>query len=357
MNRFVPSVGFVLAGLGVAASIGEWTGVLTAGGVGNVGGALAALMASLAFAARRHGIEDRRLSVAAGIGSGGLALAAAVALVYPAAVGREVAVGPSLPVAFVLGVLGVGVAYADWLGIERGGFLDRGLAGLRALGIGVAGLLGGTVLAGVVLPLLPIEGRLARGGASTVLFSVGLAVVALAYLRTRGLGLDYVDWRWPDRSGWVTVVGGVVGMYAILLVVGAVATALGLPSTEHGIIDEARSNPTILLVLLPLSWLAIGPGEELLARNVIQKYLYESYSRRAAILVGTTVFAAIHLPAYATGDPAAVFVTLLKLFTISLVLGVVYERTDNVVVAALTHGTYDAIQYLLAYLAFARGPF
>lgn len=357
MARFVPSVGFVLAGLGIAASVGDWTGVMAAGGVGNIAGLFTALVASIAFAARRHGVDDRRLSLAAGFGSAGLALAAAVALVYPATVGREVTVGTSLPIAFTLGVLGAGVAYADWLSLDREEFLSRALAGIQALGIGVAGLLVGNVVAVAGLTILPVEGELARGGASTAFFSIGLGLVALGYLHLRGLGLDYIDWEWPARRDWLVVVGGVLGMYAVLIVIGYVATALGLPSAEHGVIDQARSNPTILLVFVPLSWLAIGPGEELLSRNVVQKYLYESYSRSAAILVGTVVFTVIHLPAYATAEPAAVFVTLLRLFAISLVLGVVYERTDSVVVAALTHGTYDAVQFILAYLTFAVGPF
>jgi hypothetical protein len=67
------------------------------------------------------------------------------------------------------------------------------------------------------------------------------------------------------------------------------------------------------------------------------------------VLVGTLVFTAIHLPAYATGPPPAIFATLLRLFAISLVLGVVYERTEKVVVPALVHGTYNAVQFAVAY--------
>jgi CAAX amino terminal protease family. len=99
----------------------------------------------------------------------------------------------------------------------------------------------------------------------------------------------------------------------------------------------------------------IGPGEELLSRNIVQKHLYDGFSRPAAVVVGTAIFAAIHLPAYATGPPPAVFATLLQLFGISLVLGVVYERTENVVVPALVHGTYNAVQFGFAYLAITSG--
>ncbi|WP_049933846.1 CPBP family intramembrane glutamic endopeptidase [Halarchaeum acidiphilum] len=98
---------------------------------------------------------------------------------------------------------------------------------------------------------------------------------------------------------------------------------------------------------MPVSLLLVGPGEELLMRNVVQKRLYRAFSRRGAVVVGGLVFALVHLPAYATGgaDAAALAVTLARLCCVSLVLGVVYERTDSVVASALAHGAYDAIQF------------
>ncbi|UWG46549.1 Metal-dependent membrane protease, CAAX family [Halanaeroarchaeum sp. HSR-CO] len=355
MGRFVPSVGFVLAGLGVAASLVEWNGVFAADGVGSVPGLVAALVAIVAFGARRYGVEDRRLAILAGVGTGGLAIAAAVTLLYPVEAADSLSVGAGLPVAFVLGIVGVGVAYADWLGLDRQTFVRKGVSSFTALAIGVTGLLVGFVVAIAGLTLLPIEGLVLQQGVSTVLFSLGLGLVAFGFLRMRDLGLDYIDVRWPDRRGWLYVIGGVIGMFAVLAAVSYLSALLGVPSTEHSLIEAARGNPAILLWFIPLSWLAIGPGEELLSRNIVQKYLYEGFSRRSAVLVGTLVFTAIHLPTYATGSAAAIFATLLRLFAISLVLGVVYERTDNVVVAALVHGTYNAIQFGLAYLALTTG--
>ncbi|ALG81092.1 CPBP family intramembrane glutamic endopeptidase [Halanaeroarchaeum sulfurireducens] len=355
MGRFVPTVGFVVAGLGVATTFAEWTDTFAAASVGNVPGLVVALLAMAAFAARRHGIDDRRLAALAGLGSGGLAVAASAALLYPVGTGESVSVGGGLPAAFLLGVLGVGIAYADWLGIGRRAFVQKAIGSLAALGIGVAGLFVGYLVAIVGLSVVPADGIVIEHGLTTVLFSVGLGLVAVAFLRLRGLGLEFLDVRWPTRRGWVFVVGGVIGMFAILSVVGYLSSWLGIPSTEHALIEAAQGRPAILLWFIPLSWLAIGPGEELLSRNIVQKYLYDSFSRRSAVMVGTLVFTAIHLPAYATGGSAAIFATLVKLFTISLVLGIVYERTDNVVVAALVHGTYDAIQFGLAYVAITTG--
>lgn len=355
MDRFVPSVGFVVAGLGAAASVPAWTGTFGLAGVGNLPGLFAALLAAAAFLARRYGIGDRRLAIVAGLGSAGLSLAASIALLYPVAEGGSVSVDLGLPVAFVLGIVGTGVAYADWLAVDRAAFVRKAASSVAALGIGVTGLIVGYVVALTGLSLVGADGIVARQGLSTVLFSVGLGIVAVGFLRIRGLGFEYIDVTWLDRRDWLYVVGGIVAMYVVLIAVGALSSFLGIPSTEHGLIEAARGDPSILLYFIPLSWLAIGPGEELLSRNIVQKYLYDSFSRRSAVFVGTLVFTAIHLPAYSTGGPAAIFATLLRLFAISLVLGIVYERTENVVVAALVHGTYNAIQFGLAYVALTTG--
>ncbi|MFC7167462.1 CPBP family intramembrane glutamic endopeptidase [Halospeciosus flavus] len=109
-------------------------------------------------------------------------------------------------------------------------------------------------------------------------------------------------------------------------------------------------EPQLLFVLFVLSWVAIGPGEELLNRNVVQKYLYYDFSRASAIVVGCIVFTAMHGFAYAGSGTVPLVVSLVNLFCISLVLGVVYERTDNVVVPIFAHAAYDAVQFAAAYV-------
>jgi membrane protease YdiL (CAAX protease family) len=42
-------------------------------------------------------------------------------------------------------------------------------------------------------------------------------------------------------------------------------------------------------------------------------------------------------------------------FVLALVLGVAYEYSDNLVVPALIHGTYNAIQFANAYLSATGG--
>jgi len=130
---------------------------------------------------------------------------------------------------------------------------------------------------------------------------------------------------------------------------------LGVDAASHSVVRAAEANPEILLVLIPLSYLVIGPGEELLYRNVIQKSLYGSFSRRGAIVVASAIFAGAHIFAYSSPDsgPLATVATLLVIFALSLVLGTAYERTDNVLVPALIHGTFNAIAFAVTYAQLA----
>jgi len=355
-SRFVPSIGFVVAGFALATGFLEWTPAVALGPVESVPGVIAALVTLVAFGVRRYGAGDRRWSVVAAVGAAGIALAAAAALIYPVASGMgDQPIGVGINLAFVLGVLDVGVAYADWVGLSRPAFLERSRYGLSALGIGLVGLLGGMLFSLFGVSLVAEQTGLVQRGVGTASFSVGLGVVAVVFLLSTGNDLSYLDVKWPSRRDWLYVIGGIVAMYVILLSLGLLSGSLGIPSAQHGLIEDAKANPELLLAFIPLSWLAIGPGEELLSRNIVQKYLYDAYSRPAAVLVATLVFTIIHLPAYATAGPAAVFSTLVRLFAISLVLGVVYERTRSVVVSALVHGTYDAIQFGLAYVAITSG--
>ena len=348
-DGFAAALGFVLAGLSVASGFIRWTDLVAVGPVESLPGVALGLLAFLGFAARRYGATDRRFSLLAALGSGGLAAAATVAALHPSAMGAA-GVGPGLPLAFVLGVLGLGVAVADYLGQDRQAVLVRGHAASTAFFVGFTGLLVGFGVWTLAIVLVGESEAVLRNGVATVAFSVGLGLVAAGYIHLTARDWSFIDLGWPNTRGWLYVIGGTLGMFAVLVVSGWITGLLGIPSAEHGIIEASQDTPALLLVFVPLSWLAIGPGEELLSRNIVQKHLYDSFSRPAAVLVGTMVFTAIHLPAYATGPPPAIFATLLRLFAISLVLGVVYERTENVVVPALVHGTYNAVQFAVAYL-------
>ncbi|GGL47823.1 CPBP family intramembrane glutamic endopeptidase [Halocalculus aciditolerans] len=352
-DRFAASAAFVAAGLGVALSATAWTPGLGAFDVGNAPGLVASVVALLAFAGRRYGSHDTRLSVVGGAGMAALALSALGGVLVPAlGPGTEPAwVGPALPVGFVVGLAGVGLAVLDARGVPQAGVLRRGGLASAMLGVALVGLFVGSLAAAVARSLATAAGagEATAYAVASAVSPLGFVVVAVGAVLVIGEDIRYFDVRAPTRREWLWTAGTFAGMVAVLLTLSTIEGWLGLSQASHDTLEFARGNPAVLLVLVPVSVLFIGPGEELLNRNVVQKHLYEAFSRPAAIVVASVFFASMHVFSYWTAGPAAVAVALVNLLAISLVLAYAYERTENVVVVALAHGGYNAVQFLYAY--------
>ncbi|WP_435100247.1 CPBP family intramembrane glutamic endopeptidase [Halarchaeum sp. P4] len=344
-------LGFLTAGLGVASAGLPWTAALPLSRVAGVhpGPAVLALVATVAFYARRRVLVERRPgSLVAGAFSALFTASAAAAFVLPEVRDTGDAVGLGVPTGLALGVAALGCAVADYAAIDASGIGRRMRVGAAVSGVAVLGLVAGALVQVVVVSVAsafdpPTVVRIAAAQSG---FAIALAFTALGYVVLTRRPLRYFDVRFSRRDAlWAA--GGLVGMFAVLLAGSAVTSALGIPSASHGTVEEIRNAPYLGLLLVPISLLFVGPGEELLMRNVVQKRLYDAFSRHGAVVVGCLVFTLVHLPAYASpsAGSAVVFATLARLFLVSLVLGVVYERTDSVVAAALTHGGYDAVQF------------
>jgi membrane protease YdiL (CAAX protease family) len=229
-------------------------------------------------------------------------------------------------------------------------------ATVRGVGLGVAGIVSifvfyfviGSIAQGLVIGEMGLS---LRAMLSTLASGAGtLAVVAL-YLGLSDRDLSYLDVRMPDLRGLGYVVAGTVTILVGNLAIGLAFQRAGVESASHTIIQTAEADPSILLALVPLSYLLIAPGEELLYRNVVQKLLREWYSPVAGVVVASAIFAAVHLPAYSSPGASfeATLSTLAVVFVLALVLGAVYERTGNVVVSILVHGTFNAIAFAVTY--------
>ena len=175
--------------------------------------------------------------------------------------------------------------------------------------------------------------------------------VALAYLRYRHLSFDFIHVRIPSLRDLGMVAVGFGAIFGVLQMISRVLARFGLESAQNSIVDIAGQNPTIFLLLIPLSFILIGPGEELLYRGLIQGILRKSFSPVRAIILASLLFAAIHIFSL-QGQLQGKLVYLGVVFALALVLGSLYEYTENLAVPALVHGAYNAtlfgVQYLVA---------
>jgi len=227
-----------------------------------------------------------------------------------------------------------------------------GMAFVGAIGI-LALVLWQSVVFAVVTATLwepPLSGPRSQI-VSTISLGLAMGMTGAGYVVYTNRSWGFVDVRWPSLRdvAWTGV--GLVGLFALLQALSVLLDALGISAAQHTTTEAAKTEPSLLLPLIPLSILVVGPAEELVYRNVVQKGLYEHAPRAVAVLTASVIFALVHIPAYAAGaSTSALVATLAIIFTLSLVLGTIYERTENLVVPAVVHGGYNAVLFGLDYL-------
>jgi membrane protease YdiL (CAAX protease family) len=356
-DRSAATVGVVLAGFALAAAALPW-GTAGIGPVENTVLAVLGAAALGAFSLRRRDLLARRSgSLAAGVASLGVVgyVSTATAESVAGGSGSIPSIwGPTL--ALVGGIGGVIAAYGDGRGLPES--LGQALkAAGWSLAVGFSGLFAIAVWASVLVSLfaglVPGEpGTASRLAIGALALGFGTGTIALIYFRWTDKTFSYLDFRMPTKRDVGYMVGGVVALFVLQAVVSVVLTQLGVETANHSVQQAAEGgNAEVLLLLIPASWLIIGPGEELLYRNIIQKDLYGTFGDWGAVLVGSCVFALAHIPAYASGaDLAALVSTLAVIFGLSLVLGTTYLLTDNLTVPAMIHGTFDAIVFGAMYV-------
>lgn len=222
-----------------------------------------------------------------------------------------------------------------------------------AVAVGLIGLMVGATLSiavGSLLATLGVELGITLLIVLSIVLTQGVAFggVALGYLRFRGLGRDFIPVDVPSLRDILWVVSGYVLAFVAVSVGAIIVIVSGAPSAPNRVSEIGIETPEILLVLIPLSILLIGPGEELLFRGVVQGTIREAFGPVAAIGIASAIFAAVHFVALSGGVGARV-VTIGVLFLPSLVFGTAYELTRNLVVPSLIHGLYNATLFTLLY--------
>ncbi|MFC7096925.1 CPBP family intramembrane glutamic endopeptidase [Halobaculum marinum] len=174
----------------------------------------------------------------------------------------------------------------------------------------------------------------------------GFAVAGLAFLFYAG-DLDILRVRRPTARDAVVVLVGSVGLiaagYAILY---AFATAGLTPSTNRAL----ENPPSYFLLMIPLSFLTVAVGEEILFRGVVQGELRRALGPAGAIAGASLLFGLLHYLAGA-GTPTQRLVYVAVAALLGVGLGAMYEYTDNLVVPVVVHGAYNATQFAVQYLS------
>jgi membrane protease YdiL (CAAX protease family) len=238
--------------------------------------------------------------------------------------------------------------------VESGTYVARGRALLRAvlvvfvafLTVALVGAVATGLLAGAGVMRGSLVYRVATSAVAPLGFGVGLAGY-LALSDDWGLLSSHV--RRPTVRDLGYVATGVV-----VILVGSVAAsqalvALGVEVAQNRVITAGESDPTFYLYMIPVSLLLVGPFEELVFRGAVQGILRREFRATTAVVTASAIFGAIHF--MALGSSGSKLSYLLVAAILGVVLGASYELTDNVVVPAVVHGTYNAVLFGLQYAA------
>lgn len=369
--------GVLTAGLGLVAVAATESGLVSwvspATTVGPVSARAVAgvgfLAAVLAFSLARHGtVTSRQSGLGAAAASAVAVLATLAAFFGPTfQAGGETAIGAGPYLAVLIGAVSVALGRALATGVPT----DRLYTVARALSVatlvGLVGYVVGALVAqfallGAMLAGLVSAGALEGGtvtGPAYLVITVGSGVGFIAFGAAVAWRLertwDDLDLTVPTLRDAGYAVGGVVVLLVALIAFSQALRLLGLEAATSSVEELARQNPSFLLLMVPLSFLTIGPSEEFLYRNLIQKYLYDGFGEVRAVVLTSAVFGVVHFSQYSTGTPTQTLLSLLLVFVLSTLLGASYLKTENLLVPVFIHGAFNAIQFLTLYLEITGG--
>ncbi|MGB9932635.1 lysostaphin resistance A-like protein [Haloarcula amylolytica] len=166
-------------------------------------------------------------------------------------------------------------------------------------------------------------------------FTIGISVPSL-----REVGIVVL--------GYASAMGGLV---VVAVIITMLVSMFGIEPAANQAAEIGMENPEVLLLLIPASFLLIGPGEELLFRGVVQGRIRDYFGPIAGVAIASVIFAGIHYPALSGGSVTGKLVSVSALLIPALILGATYEYTDNIVVPSLIHGAYNATLFTGLYVS------
>lgn len=226
------------------------------------------------------------------------------------------------------------------------------LRSAQALALLFGALVGAAVLMEVGISALsglglPDDGTLFELTRTVLQFTAFGIVVALFVAGANDWGLLDVSMPEPRE---LALAGGSVLVLLVLqysLLVGL--STFGVLPVENRAIDADAHAPAYFLAMVAVSILVVGPAEELLFRGAIQGLLKRAWGMWPALVAASLVFGLIHYNVGAGSVSARLaYVGIATL--LGLLLGYLYEYSENLVVPALAHGGYNAVAFGFQYL-------
>ncbi|WP_255169516.1 CPBP family intramembrane glutamic endopeptidase [Natrononativus amylolyticus] len=224
---------------------------------------------------------------------------------------------------------------------------------IRAVGVAVGLTVLALILSGVVGVLFAVPlFVLGFDFESTAVFvtlllggQIGFFAAGYLYVRRYGLAVRLAR---PDRRDLSYAAGGTI--VALVFATGASIVLEFLGLTPESVLEGfVTADPLILIWLALLSIVVVAPAEEYLFRGVIQGRLRNTFGPASAIVVASLLFGSMHFGNW-TGSLATVVGWALLITGVGVVMGVLYERTNNLTVPIIAHAVYNCFLFIAGYL-------
>lgn len=158
----------------------------------------------------------------------------------------------------------------------------------------------------------------------------------------------------PTRREAVWVVLGFIGLAIALTGTQSILAQFGFEPAENAAVEAGKENPSLFLYFIPVVVVLNAPAEELLFRGVIQGLFRRAYGVVPAILAAAVVFGIVHYVALVGPGSREAYVAIALVS--GLVLGGLYEYTENLSVPIAVHALWNILIYINLYVETAGLP-
>jgi membrane protease YdiL (CAAX protease family) len=176
---------------------------------------------------------------------------------------------------------------------------------------------------------------------------VGFYVAVWWYMTRVGGVADLVSARLPSLRdvGWA--IAALVALFVTNVVLGELLVQFGLEAAQNAVIERGRRTPELFVYLIPVTILFVAPAEELLFRGVVQGLLRRAAGVGPAILGSSLLFGFAHY--LALGGSGSRVATIAVIVILGLLLGLVYELSENLAVPIAVHAGWNVVVFAWEY--------
>lgn len=222
---------------------------------------------------------------------------------------------------------------------------------------GFVGAVGGNLLGVLIVSFVDLSSEQELFVPSIFTF-FGIATPTFGYVILFQRDLSYFDFYWPTKKDLVVIIAGTLVTIGVLVFMNLFTYVIGIEGVDHPFITEVRGDLRLLIFLSMIVITVNAPIEELFFRNVIQKRLATGTTRWVGVFCTSFLFMSFHIPTLLSVSVSlGVIPSLITLFFVSIVFGVVYEETRNILTPITVHALYNLTQLtILAISTLATTP-